>query len=121
MNGFSLLTLPISPSNFTTGGLCARATCGRCISESLFITPSMIPNHRIPFLRISAIEMQLSSFDHKLHMSTFLPTKHYNMSARIHHSRYYGMNLEGAKKCSLSMLFLIRSGLQLSLLAGCPH
>ncbi|KAK8821515.1 hypothetical protein WA556_001966, partial [Blastocystis sp. ATCC 50177/Nand II] len=88
MNGFSLLTLPISPSNFTTGGLCARATCGRCISESLFITPSMIPNH----------QMQLSSFDHKLHMSTFLPTKHYNMSARIHHSRYYGMNLEGAKK-----------------------
>ena len=44
------------------------------------------------------IEIQLSTFDHKLHMSTFVPTKHYNISARIHHSRYYGKGIQDDKK-----------------------
>ena len=36
----SVLSLPVSPSNFSTGGLCARAFCEACASQPIFIQSS---------------------------------------------------------------------------------
>lgn len=36
----SVLSLPLAPSNFSSGGLCARALCEACASQTVFIQPS---------------------------------------------------------------------------------
>ena len=55
MESSSFLSLPISVANFTRKGICIRATCGACTSDSLLITPSMLPP---PSISCYAIEPQ---------------------------------------------------------------